>query len=155
HAREFVFSSVCIGGEFSENAADQAIDSAAKPIHPGVINRVLTIRAGLAWQASEMQGAQPRSCAPSDRRPEIAGSEDVEADGHAQHRLEVRCRLGRTNLEIEVQSDAIRYRIAPADQEFADIERIALDRLRGDTPARNFLPGLHHVIEGKAKADRR
>jgi hypothetical protein len=39
----FVFSSVCIGREFSENAGYQAIDSTAKPIHPGVINRVLTM----------------------------------------------------------------------------------------------------------------
>jgi hypothetical protein len=39
----FVFSSVCIGREFSENAVDQAIDSATKAIHPGVINRAFTI----------------------------------------------------------------------------------------------------------------
>jgi hypothetical protein len=39
----FVFSSVCIGREFSENAVDHAIDSTTKPTHPGVINRVLTI----------------------------------------------------------------------------------------------------------------
>src|SRR5882724_8568180 len=38
----FVFSSVRIGREFSENAVDRAIDSTTKPIHPGVINRVLT-----------------------------------------------------------------------------------------------------------------
>src|SRR5882724_3526916 len=38
----FVFSSLRIGREFSENAVDHAIDSTTKPIHPGVINRVLT-----------------------------------------------------------------------------------------------------------------
>ena len=38
----FVFSSVRIGHEFTENAGGRAIASAPKPIHPGVVNRILT-----------------------------------------------------------------------------------------------------------------
>ncbi len=41
----FVFSLLRIEGEFRENAGDQAIASAPKPIHPGVINRILTVTA--------------------------------------------------------------------------------------------------------------
>src|SRR6185295_4683566 len=57
----FVFASVCIGREFSENAIDRAIDSATGPIHPGVINRVLTVvrKEGFLWDEGTLAGFRP------------------------------------------------------------------------------------------------
>src|SRR5262245_47175551 len=81
----------------------------------------------------------------------MPGSEHVEADGHTHHCLEIWCRLRGSNFKVHIESDHVRYLIGSTHQEFADIQRVALERARN--VARHLLPCLHHVVEGKAEAE--